>query len=34
MYEVSKGTVKFSHDKSIPYDLVKRIVEYRVNEIT
>jgi len=33
-YEVSKGTVKFPHDKSIPYDLIKRVVEYRVNEVT
>ena len=33
IYEVSKGTVKFPHDKSIPYDLLKRIVEHRVNEI-
>ena len=32
-YEVSKGTVKFPHDKPIPYDLIKRIVEYRVNEV-
>ena len=33
-YEVSKGTVKFPHDKPIPYDLIKRVVEYRVNEVT
>lgn len=33
-YEVSKGTVKFPHDKPVPYDLIKRIVEFRVNEVT
>ena len=33
-YEVSKGTVKFPHDKPIPYDLIKQIVEYRVKEVT
>ena len=33
-YEVSKGTVKFHHDKPVPYDLIKRIVEFRVNEVT
>jgi uncharacterized protein YdhG (YjbR/CyaY superfamily) len=31
-YEVSKGTVKFSLDKPIPYDLIQKIVEFRVNE--
>ena len=34
MYELSKGTVKFPLDKPVPYDLIKRIVEHRVNEIT
>ncbi len=33
VYPVSKGAVRFSHDKPIPYDLIKKIVEFRVNEI-
>ena len=31
-YKVTKGTVKFPLDKPIPYDLIKKIVEYRVKE--
>jgi uncharacterized protein YdhG (YjbR/CyaY superfamily) len=31
-YEVAKGSVKFPLDKQIPFDLVRRIVEYRVKE--
>jgi len=31
-YGVSKGTVRFAMDKPIPFDLIKRIVEYRVKE--
>lgn len=31
-YEVSKGSVKFPLDKPIPYELVKKIVEFRVKE--
>jgi uncharacterized protein YdhG (YjbR/CyaY superfamily) len=31
-YEVSKGTVKFPINKPIPFDLVRKIVEYRVKE--
>jgi len=31
-YEVSKGTVKFPLNKPVPFDLVKRIVKYRVKE--
>jgi uncharacterized protein YdhG (YjbR/CyaY superfamily) len=31
-YEVSKGTVKFPIDEPIPFDLVRKIVEYRVKE--
>ena len=31
-YEVSKGTVKFPLDKPIPFELVKKIVEFRVKE--
>ena len=30
--EVSKGTVRFPLDKPIPFDLVKKIVKYRVKE--
>jgi len=33
-YEVSKGTVRFPLDKPIPFELVKRIVEFRVKEST
>ncbi len=29
-YDVSKGTIRFPLDKPIPFDLVKKIVEYRV----
>ena len=31
-YEVSKGTVKFPMDKPIPFDLVRKMVSYRVKE--
>lgn len=31
-YEHSKGTVKFPLDKPIPYDLISRIVAFRVQE--
>lgn len=31
-YELSRGTVRFPLDKPIPYDLVTRITEFRVNE--
>jgi uncharacterized protein YdhG (YjbR/CyaY superfamily) len=31
-YEVSKGTVKFPLDRPIPYDLIRRIVAFRVEE--
>jgi uncharacterized protein YdhG (YjbR/CyaY superfamily) len=31
-YETSKGTVKFPLDKPIPFELVKRIVRFRVKE--
>jgi uncharacterized protein YdhG (YjbR/CyaY superfamily) len=31
-YEVSKGTIKFSLDKPIPHDLIKKIVKYRAKE--
>ena len=31
-YIISKGTIRFPFDKPIPFDLVKKIVEYRVKE--
>lgn len=31
-YKKSKGTIIFPHDKPIPYDLIKQIVEMRVHE--
>lgn len=31
-YDVSKGTVRFPLNKSIPYDLIREIVRFRVQE--
>jgi uncharacterized protein YdhG (YjbR/CyaY superfamily) len=31
-YEVSKGTVRFPLNKPIPFDLVKKMVRFRVKE--
>jgi len=31
-YEVAKGSVKFPLNKAIPYNLINKIVEYRVKE--
>ena len=31
-YEVTKGTVRFPLSKPIPFDIVKKIVKYRVKE--
>jgi uncharacterized protein YdhG (YjbR/CyaY superfamily) len=31
-YETAKGSVKFPMDKPIPFDLVRKIVEYRMKE--
>lgn len=31
-YELSKGTIKFPLDKTIPFSLITRIVKYRVKE--
>ena len=31
-YKKGKGSVQFTLDKPIPYDLVRKIVEYRVKE--
>jgi uncharacterized protein YdhG (YjbR/CyaY superfamily) len=32
-YEGGKGTVRFPFDKPIPYDLVRRIVKFRVKDV-
>jgi uncharacterized protein YdhG (YjbR/CyaY superfamily) len=32
MYHTAKGSVQFPNDKPLPLDLIKRIVEFRVNE--
>jgi uncharacterized protein YdhG (YjbR/CyaY superfamily) len=31
-YKTSKGTIRFPLDKPVPFDLVRKIVKYRVNE--
>ncbi|MET1248950.1 DUF1801 domain-containing protein [Sporolactobacillus sp. STCC-11] len=31
-YKTSKGTIQFPIDEPLPYDLIRRIVTYRVNE--
>jgi len=31
-YETSKGTVQFPHSKSLPVTLIKKIVQFRVNQ--
>jgi len=31
-YKLSKGTIQFPIDKPIPFDLIRKIVEFRVNE--
>lgn len=31
-YESGKGSIRFPLDKPIPYDLIRRIVEFRVSE--
>lgn len=33
-YHVSKGAVRFPLDEPLPFDLVRRIVEFRVKEAT
>jgi len=33
LYKQGKGSVQFPMDKPIPYDLVKKIVKYRLKEI-
>ncbi len=32
VYETSKGSIRFPLDKPIPYRLIRKIVQYRVNE--
>ena len=32
VYESGKGTLKFPYDRPIPYDLITRMVKYRVHE--
>jgi len=31
-YEAGKGSIKFPNDKPMPYDLIRRIVEFKVRE--
>lgn len=31
-YKTSKGAIQFQHNEPIPYELIKRIVQYRVQE--
>ncbi|MDP4223423.1 MAG: DUF1801 domain-containing protein [Bacteroidota bacterium] len=31
-YNTAKGSIQFPNDKPLPLDLIKRIVEFRVNE--
>lgn len=31
-YKTSKGTIQFQNSEPIPYDLVERIVKYRISE--
>lgn len=31
-YETSKGTVQFSHNKSLPVTLIKKIIQFRVKQ--
>ena len=33
-YKTSKGTIQFPLDQPIPFDLVKKIVEFRVKEVS
>ncbi len=33
-YEGGKGTVRFPFDQPIPFDLIRRIVKFRIKEVT
>ncbi len=32
-YKMAKGSIRFPKDKPIPYDLIRKIVDFRVKEI-
>jgi uncharacterized protein YdhG (YjbR/CyaY superfamily) len=32
-YKTAKGSIQFPLDKPVPYDLIRKIVEYRINEV-
>ena len=32
-YKTTKGTIQFPYEKEIPYQLIKRMVEYRMKEV-
>lgn len=32
-YKTSKGTIQFPHNKPIPFDLIREIVQFRIHEI-
>lgn len=32
-YKTSKGAIQFPLDKPIPYDLIKKIVKYRISQV-
>jgi len=34
LYHTSEGTVRFPIDEAVPLDLIRRMVEYRVSEVT
>ena len=31
-YSTSKGGIKFPHDKAIPFDMIKKIIKFRITE--
>ena len=33
-YKTAKGTIQFPKDKPVPYDLVRKIVEFRVRQVS
>ncbi len=34
IYETSKGAIKFPLDKEIPYNLIKKIIQFKANKIS